>query len=54
MGGGGWYGVWVRGIGGEVGIFRENSEKIFEKFRKNFGEMCDDQKTGNWDCAMTK
>ena len=39
--------MWVRGIGGEVGIFRENSEKIFENLGEISGKMCDDQKTGN-------
>ena len=32
LGVGEWYGGWVRGIGGGVGIFRE----IFENFRGNF------------------
>ena len=49
-----WYGVWVRVIGGGVGIFRE----IFENFRGNFaeisGKMFGDPKTGNSYCETTK
>ena len=49
-----WHGVWVKGMGGGLGIFR----KILKKFPENFGEISgktdDDPKTGNWYCEMRK
>ena len=47
VGVGEWDGGWVRGVGGEVGIFREISEKFSGNFGEISGKMCGDPKTGN-------
>ena len=47
LGVGEWYGVWVRGVGGEC-------KKNFENFSKSFGKLFGDPKTENQYCDTTK
>ena len=49
-----WYGGWVRGVGGGVGIFREISENFRGNFAEISGKMFGDPKTGNSYCETAK